>query len=162
MLSFFFGSGSPEKRLMRVSRTKLWATVLLLGLLASSSAAAQTGSGWVSGSVLDPSGLPVVGASVAGRFRPGYTPDYSNRRQRNLFHPFASKRYVHRTWGSPWVCARRPRDATKRRDSQPDIAAAKSDSGKPRYRRRGRCCLLAHVAALRYNMYRMVPTDPSR
>jgi Carboxypeptidase regulatory-like domain len=39
--------------------------VLLLGLLASCIAAAQTRAGWISGSVLDPSGLPVVGASIA-------------------------------------------------------------------------------------------------
>ena len=49
---------------MRVSRTKRLTAVLLFGLLASRIAAAQTGSGWVSGSVLDPSGLPVAGASV--------------------------------------------------------------------------------------------------
>jgi Carboxypeptidase regulatory-like domain len=39
-------------------------TTLLLGVLACCYATAQTAAGWVSGSVLDPSGLPVVGASV--------------------------------------------------------------------------------------------------
>lgn len=39
-------------------------TLLLLGVVASS-ATAQNGAGWVSGSVLDPSGLPVAGASVS-------------------------------------------------------------------------------------------------
>ncbi len=43
---------------------KLRAAVFLLGVLAASSAMAQTGAGWVSGSVRDPSGLPVVGATV--------------------------------------------------------------------------------------------------
>ncbi len=43
---------------------RLRAIVLLLSVIASSSATAQTGTGWVSGSVLDPSGLSVVGASL--------------------------------------------------------------------------------------------------
>jgi hypothetical protein len=54
-----------EKWLMGVSRTSRWVTLILLGLLASCIAPAQTGSGWVFGSVLDPSGLPVAGASIA-------------------------------------------------------------------------------------------------
>jgi hypothetical protein len=37
---------------------RLWAAALLLAVLAGCRATAQTGAGWVSGSVLDPSGLP--------------------------------------------------------------------------------------------------------
>ena len=50
---------------MRDRRTKWWVPLFLLGLLASCIAPAQIVSGWVFGSVLDPSGLPVVGASIA-------------------------------------------------------------------------------------------------
>jgi hypothetical protein len=50
---------------MRDRRTKWRARALLVWVLATYSATAQTGSGWVSGSVLDPSELPVVNASVA-------------------------------------------------------------------------------------------------
>ncbi|MGB9417990.1 MAG: TonB-dependent receptor [Acidobacteriaceae bacterium] len=49
---------------MRDRRTKWRARAILLGIFATYGATAQTGSGWVSGSVLDPSGLPVVGAQV--------------------------------------------------------------------------------------------------
>src|ERR1700679_3675356 len=54
-----------RRRLMRDRRTKWWVPLFLLGLLASCIAPAQIVSGWVFGSVLDPSGLPVVGASIA-------------------------------------------------------------------------------------------------
>jgi len=43
---------------------RLRAVALLLGVLASFSATAQTRAGWISGFVLDPSGLSVVGATV--------------------------------------------------------------------------------------------------
>ena len=56
---------------MRDRRTKWRARALLLGILATYGATAQTGSGWVSGSVLDPSGLPVVGAQVGLDFPRG-------------------------------------------------------------------------------------------
>jgi hypothetical protein len=45
-------------------RTKWRTAIFLWGALGSGIAAAQTAAGWVSGSVLDPSGLPVVGAGV--------------------------------------------------------------------------------------------------
>ena len=41
------------------------ALVLALSLFIVRMASAQTGAGWTSGSVLDPSGLPIVGASIA-------------------------------------------------------------------------------------------------
>jgi Carboxypeptidase regulatory-like domain len=44
--------------------TKWRSAILLLSVLACYSATAQTGAGWISGSVLDPSGLPVAGAGV--------------------------------------------------------------------------------------------------
>lgn len=47
-----------------MSFIRLRATVVLLGLLVGGSAMAQNGAGWISGSVLDPSGLSVMGASV--------------------------------------------------------------------------------------------------
>ena len=49
---------------MRGCRKKWGTAIFLLGTLGSGIVAAQSGGGWVSGSVLDPSGLPVVGARV--------------------------------------------------------------------------------------------------
>src|SRR5580658_5557990 len=43
---------------------RLRTIVLLVSVIASCSATAQTGAGWASGSVLDPSGLSVIGASL--------------------------------------------------------------------------------------------------
>jgi Carboxypeptidase regulatory-like domain len=56
---------------MRDRRTKWEATSLLLGVLANSSVTAQIASGWVSGSVRDPSGLLIA----AEEKTPGATSD---------------------------------------------------------------------------------------